>query len=158
MGDQGQRPGQLPGSVTQKEAPSWWVGASMQGWSTRVTIPIAPHPQIFASIAPSIYGHEDIKRGLALALFGGEPKNPGEQGHAVTWGNVNVCLSCPLLKALRATLPRCEPPVGHGSRVGGEVCGGRPVWSCHVDGTWADTENSTVTSACCSHVCGAACP
>lgn len=34
--------------------------------------------QIFASIGPSIYGHEDIKRGLALALFGGEAKNPGE--------------------------------------------------------------------------------
>lgn len=33
--------------------------------------------RIVASIAPSIYGHENIKRGLALAIFGGEPKNPG---------------------------------------------------------------------------------
>ena len=31
-----------------------------------------------ASIAPSIYGHEDIKRGIALALFGGVPKDPGK--------------------------------------------------------------------------------
>ena len=29
-------------------------------------------------MAPSVYGHEDIKRALALALFGGEPKHPGE--------------------------------------------------------------------------------
>ncbi|KAG8516967.1 DNA replication licensing factor MCM2 [Galemys pyrenaicus] len=46
--------------------------------------------RIFASIAPSIYGHEDIKRGLALALFGGEPKNPGGK-HKVR-GDINVLL------------------------------------------------------------------
>ena len=31
--------------------------------------------RIIASIAPSIFGHEDIKRGLALALFGGQAKD-----------------------------------------------------------------------------------
>ncbi|XP_031698037.1 DNA replication licensing factor MCM2-like, partial [Anarrhichthys ocellatus] len=41
-------------------------------------------------MAPSIYGHEDIKRGLALALFGGEPKNPGGK-HKVR-GDINVLL------------------------------------------------------------------
>jgi len=34
--------------------------------------------QVFASIAPSIYGHDNIKRALALAMFGGEAKNPGK--------------------------------------------------------------------------------
>lgn len=33
--------------------------------------------RIVASIAPSIYGHDNIKRALALSIFGGEPKNPG---------------------------------------------------------------------------------
>ncbi|KAL3315604.1 MCM DNA helicase complex subunit [Cichlidogyrus casuarinus] len=46
--------------------------------------------KIFASIAPSIYGHEEIKRGIALALFGGEPKNPGGK-HKVR-GDINVLL------------------------------------------------------------------
>ena len=33
--------------------------------------------QIINSIAPSIYGHEDIKRAIALAMFGGVAKDPG---------------------------------------------------------------------------------
>ena len=31
--------------------------------------------RIIASVAPSIYGHDDIKRALVLALFGGQPNN-----------------------------------------------------------------------------------
>ncbi|KAG7251513.1 hypothetical protein CRUP_005796, partial [Coryphaenoides rupestris] len=46
--------------------------------------------RVFASIGPSIYGHEDIKRALGLALFGGEAKNPGGK-HKVR-GDINVLL------------------------------------------------------------------
>jgi DNA replication licensing factor MCM2 len=46
--------------------------------------------RIFASIGPSIYGHEQIKRGIALLLFGGEPKNPG--GKHKLRGDINVLL------------------------------------------------------------------
>ena len=31
--------------------------------------------RIIASVAPSVYGHDNIKRALALALFGGQPKD-----------------------------------------------------------------------------------
>lgn len=34
--------------------------------------------KIVASIAPSIFGYDYIKTALALALFGGEAKNPGK--------------------------------------------------------------------------------
>ncbi|CAH1782811.1 unnamed protein product [Owenia fusiformis] len=46
--------------------------------------------RLFASIAPSIYGHDDIKRAIALTMFGGEPKNPGGK-HKVR-GDINVLL------------------------------------------------------------------
>lgn len=46
--------------------------------------------RIVSSIAPSIYGHEYIKRSLALSLFGGEAKNPGEK-HKLR-GDINVLI------------------------------------------------------------------
>lgn len=46
--------------------------------------------RVFASIAPSIYGHPNIKRALALALFGGQPKEVGEK-HRIR-GDINVLM------------------------------------------------------------------
>lgn len=46
--------------------------------------------RIFASIAPSIYGHPNIKRALALALFGGQAKEVGEK-HRIR-GDINVLM------------------------------------------------------------------
>lgn len=41
---------------------------------------LAKQPQIaqriFASIAPTIYGHDDVKQAVGLALFRGQSKNP----------------------------------------------------------------------------------
>ncbi|ORY32125.1 DNA replication licensing factor cdc19 [Naematelia encephala] len=46
--------------------------------------------RIFKSIAPSIYGHEDIKTALALSLFGGVPKDINRK-HRIR-GDINVLL------------------------------------------------------------------
>lgn len=46
--------------------------------------------RIISSMAPSIYGHDFIKRALALSLFGGESKNPGEK-HRIR-GDINVLI------------------------------------------------------------------
>jgi DNA replication licensing factor MCM2 len=76
--------------------------------------------KIFASIAPSIYGHEDIKRGLALSLFGGEPKNPGGK-HKIR-GDINVLLcgdpgtaKSQFLKYIEKTAHRAVYTTGQGA-------------------------------------------
>ncbi|KAI9019345.1 MCM2/3/5 family-domain-containing protein [Phycomyces nitens] len=46
--------------------------------------------KIVKSIAPSIYGHENIKRSIALSLFGGVPKNV--QGKHMIRGDINILL------------------------------------------------------------------
>ncbi|XP_045595213.2 DNA replication licensing factor mcm2 [Procambarus clarkii] len=76
--------------------------------------------RIVASIAPSIYGHEDIKRALALSLFGGESKNPGQK-HKVR-GDINV-LACgdpgtaksQFLKYIEKIAPRAVFTTGQGA-------------------------------------------
>ncbi|TYG52123.1 hypothetical protein ES288_D09G003100v1 [Gossypium darwinii] len=46
--------------------------------------------RIIKSIAPSIYGHEDIKTAIALAMFGGQEKNVEGKHHLR--GDINVLL------------------------------------------------------------------
>ncbi|XP_001652504.2 DNA replication licensing factor Mcm2 [Aedes aegypti] len=46
--------------------------------------------RIIQSMAPSIYGHDYIKRSLALTLFGGEAKNHGEK-HKLR-GDINILI------------------------------------------------------------------
>lgn len=76
--------------------------------------------KIMASIAPSIFGHEYIKRALALALFGGEAKNPGQK-HKVR-GDINVLIcgdpgtaKSQFLKFLEKIAPRAVFTTGQGA-------------------------------------------
>lgn len=76
--------------------------------------------RITASIAPSIYGHDYIKRALALALFGGESKNPGDK-HKVR-GDINMLIcgdpgtaKSQFLKYIEKVAPRAVFTTGQGA-------------------------------------------
>ncbi|UYV76222.1 MCM2 [Cordylochernes scorpioides] len=76
--------------------------------------------RVVNSIAPSIYGHEQIKRALALSLFGGEAKNPGQK-HRVR-GDINVLIcgdpgtaKSQFLKYLEQVAPRAVFTTGQGA-------------------------------------------
>ncbi|XP_063242568.1 DNA replication licensing factor Mcm2 [Bacillus rossius redtenbacheri] len=76
--------------------------------------------RIIASIAPSIYGHDYIKRALALALFGGESKNPGEK-HKLR-GDINILIcgdpgtaKSQFLKYVEKIAPRAVFTTGQGA-------------------------------------------
>jgi len=76
--------------------------------------------RIIASIAPSVYGHDDIKRALALSLFGGVSKNPGDK-HKVR-GDINVLLcgdpgtaKSQFLKYVQNIAPRAVFSTGQGA-------------------------------------------
>merc|ERR1712241_1440698 len=76
--------------------------------------------RIMASISPSIYGHDDIKRALALTLFGGQPKDKSDK-HRVR-GDLNVLLcgdpgtaKSQFLKYLEKIAPRAIFSTGQGA-------------------------------------------
>ncbi|KAJ2383722.1 MCM DNA helicase complex subunit, partial [Coemansia sp. RSA 2559] len=76
--------------------------------------------RIVKSIAPSIYGHEQIKTALALALFGGVAKDIG--GKLRTRGDINVLLlgdpgtaKSQLLKYIESTAHRAVFTTGQGA-------------------------------------------
>merc|ERR1719495_2350157 len=76
--------------------------------------------RIIASIAPSVFGHDDIKRALALSLFGGVSKNPQEK-HKVR-GDINVllcgdpgCAKSQFLKYMQKIAPRAVFSTGQGA-------------------------------------------
>lgn len=76
--------------------------------------------KIIDSIAPSIYGHRDIKTAVACSMFGGVPKNP-QLKHAIR-GDINVLLlgdpgtaKSQVLKYIEKTAHRAVFATGQGA-------------------------------------------
>ncbi|CAE6433643.1 unnamed protein product [Rhizoctonia solani] len=78
------------------------------------------YSKLAASIAPEIYGHEDVKKALLLLLIGGVTKSMGD-GMKIR-GDINVCLmgdpgvaKSQLLKYISKVAPRGVYTTGKGS-------------------------------------------
>src|SRR5213075_1608518 len=76
--------------------------------------------KIAKSIAPEIYGHEDVKKALLLLLVGGVTKHMGDGMRIL--GDINVCLmgdpgvaKSQLLKYISKVAPRGVYTTGRGS-------------------------------------------
>lgn len=79
--------------------------------------------RIIASIAPSIYGHWEIKEALALALFGGVPKNQPDSRirgdiHVLIIGDPGTAKS-QMLQFVARVAPRAIYTTGKGSTAAG---------------------------------------
>lgn len=57
---------------------------------------LATDVRIAKSIAPSIYGHDNIKMALALALFGGVEKQPSDSHRCVDTDAVEGWAAVPI--------------------------------------------------------------
>lgn len=94
--------------------------------------------RIFESIAPSIYGHKFIKKGLTLAMFGGVPKDIGGK-HRIR-GDINMLLlgdpgtaKSQFLKYVEQIYPRVVYTTGKGASAVGLTAG---VHRDPVTGEW----------------------
>ena len=91
-----------------------------------------------ASIAPEIFGHEDVKKALLLLMVGGATREMAD-GMRIR-GDINVCLmgdpgvaKSQLLKHISFVAPRAAvipPRVGDSARRGGAAIGWR--WPMHT--------------------------
>lgn len=77
------------------------------------------YDKLASSIAPEIYGHDDVKKALLLLLVGGVDKSP--QGMKIR-GNINICLmgdpgvaKSQLLSYIDRLAPRSQYTTGRGS-------------------------------------------
>uniref|UniRef100_A0A8B9UZ22 DNA helicase n=1 Tax=Anas zonorhyncha TaxID=75864 RepID=A0A8B9UZ22_9AVES len=77
------------------------------------------YDKLAASIAPEIYGHEDVKKALLLQLVGGVERSP--HGMRIR-GNINICLmgdpgvaKSQLLSYIDRLAPRSQYTTGRGS-------------------------------------------
>lgn len=83
---------------------------------------------IYRSIAPSIYGHPFIKKGLTLAMFGGVPKDISDK-HRIR-GDINMLLlgdpgtaKSQFLKYIEEIYPRVVYTTGKGASAVGLTAG-----------------------------------
>merc|ERR1712020_207359 len=77
------------------------------------------YDKLASSIAPEIYGHDDIKKALLLLLVGGVDRSPA--GMKIR-GNINICLmgdpgvaKSQLLSYMDRLAPRSQYTTGRGS-------------------------------------------
>ena len=94
--------------------------------------------KIINSIAPSIYGHQFVKKALALAMFGGESKDVGGK-HRIR-GDINVLLlgdpgtaKSQFLKYIEQVFHRCVYTTGKGASAVGLTAG---VHKDPLSGEW----------------------
>lgn len=73
-------------------------------------------------LAPNIYGHEDVRKGLLCVLFGGTPKSDSEGNRAKLRSELNVLLcgdpgtaKSQLLQYVFRLVPRSQYTSGKGS-------------------------------------------